>query len=231
MGLAASNVISLEEKRRKKIIKGDILALQSSQEVSPSSILSFNIANLVFANVNDLSSQKVKEKDPDLQASLYFARGRLYYMHGRWQDAARIFQSVLGMAESGDLRALALLGWTNCLFSQGEFTKAKAVLENNMPELDELPEALRLSFWVQQGNIAFATGAAGDEATACYRKVFTSQSRSLWVQCLQQTLVGFQPVSFSEHRAENLKGLRNLLDAFIEVASARYFASIVLTFS
>lgn len=231
MGLAASNVISLDEKRRKKVIKDDIIALQSTQEMSPSSILSFNIANLIFANVNEISSQKVREKDPDLQSALFFARGRLYYLGGRYHDSSKIFQSVLGMADSGDLRALALLGWANCLFSQGDFLKTKSVLEANMPDLSELPDALRLGFWLLQGNLAFATSSGSVEAAAWYRKVFTNQTRSLWVQCLQQTLVGFNPVNFAEHRAENLKGLRNLLDAFIEVAAARYFASIVLTFS
>ncbi len=231
MGQAASNVVKLSDMRKKKLVKGDLLALNATQETSPSAILSFNIANLVFANINEISGQKIKEKDPDLQSALLFARARLYYLEGRYHDAGKIFQAVINLANSDDLRALAVLSWSNCLFTQGEYLKAKNCLDMNKFESEELPDALRLGFWLQKGNIAFATGTDADAASAYYRRVFNDQTRSLWVQCLQQTLVGFNPVSFSEFRSENLKGLRNLLDAFIEVGASRYYASLVLTFS
>lgn len=232
MGLAAPNVINLEEKRRKRLIKSDIQAFQSQQDVSPSTVLSFNIANLVYANLNEMNGQKAREKDPDMQAALYFARARLYYMHGRYFDAGKIFQSVLTMAESKDLRTLALLSWANCLFSQGEYIKAKAALEANLPQdKSDLPDAIKLAISLAQGNIALATDASALEVAAYYRKVSTSQSRSLWAQSLQQALATFNPVNFTEHRSENLKGLRNMLDAFLEIGASRYFASLVLTFS
>lgn len=231
MGQAATNVINLNDMRRKKLVRNDILALHSPQEASPSALLSFNLANLVLANANELSDQKSKEKDPDLQSALFFARARLYYLEGRYNDAAKIFQGVLNMANSEDLRALALLAWANCQFSQGDYARAKNTLAANELETAALPDALRLAFWLLKGNIAFANGASTAEAAIYYRKVFSEQTRSLWVQCLQHTLVGFNPVSFSDFRTENLKGLRNLLDAFIEVGASRYFASIVLTFS
>jgi len=226
-----ANVIKLSDMRKKKLVKGDLLALHAPKESSPSALLSFNIANLVFANINEISGQKIKEKDPDLQAALFFARGRLYYLEGRYHDAGKLFQAVINLANSDDLRALAVLSWSSCLFTQGEYSKAKNCLDMNRFESFGLPDALRLGFWLQKGNIAFASGEETGVAEAYYRRVFNEQTRSPWVQCLQQTLVGFNPVSFSEFRAENLKGLRNLLDAFIEVGTSKYFASLVLTFS
>lgn len=217
-----SNVISLEGKRRERQARSQFDEAQT-QAAAPSMLLSLNLANWLASNFGDVDDSC--GYDQDLQAALYFARGRVYYYRNSLHDAARAFAIVSTTAEAPDLKALTDLAYANAMYSLGEFKLAESTL--NAIACDDLPEGIKKCLQVLKANILFANGEDVEEAATLYRKVLCEPSRSLWIRNLQTNIASAMPRGKDLETGKGLTRLRDILDAFIEMAASRYFASLV----